>query len=152
MSAFLKHMVAPTLLMGWATCYFIEVMSKPKGGRTLILPAYLLLAALYVTLLLRDYRRRRNATPPQSREGGREDRIRGVCLAASILYLIAIPYLGFPIATILALYLAFYALGARRKILSLLFAICFTGILYYVFDRFLYVPLPLGLLEFLRGY
>lgn len=155
MSVFLKNMVAPTLLMGWGTCYFIEVMGKPLGGRTLILPAYLFLAAMYAAILSRDYRRNKNTTAqhdPQPLESGREDWVRVACLAASIIYLAAIPYLGFPIATVLALYSSFHILGAKRKIASLLFTACFTGILYYVFNHLLYVPLPLGLLEVLRGY
>ena len=155
MAAFLKSMVAPTFLMGWATCYFIEVMGKPESARTLILPAYVLLVALYAAIVLRDYRRNRKTadiSDPVQGEGRRETRIRYLCLVASVLYLASMPYLGFPVATVLALTLAFCALGAKRKIVSLFFAICFTVALYYTFSHFLYVPLPLGLLDALRGY
>jgi len=155
MMAFLKSMVAPTLLMGWATYYFIEVMGKPESARTLILPAYILLVVFYVAIVVRDYRRNRKAvdvSDPAQNGAHRENRIRCLCLAASALYLAAMPYLGFPVATVLALTFAFHILGAKRKIASLLFAICFTAILYYTFSHLLYVPLPLGLLEALRGY
>ena len=72
----------------------------------------------------------------------------GAAFAMFFLYIVALPYLGFRIATF-AFFLAFYALlepprGARRWALALVLAVLVALLSWFVFERGLSVLLPRG--------
>jgi len=70
----------------------------------------------------------------------------GLIVAALVWVVLAMDWLGFPLA-LLTMYLAvLYGLGRRDVVLTLIVAVAGSAGVYYVFTRWLNVPLPAGIL------
>jgi tripartite-type tricarboxylate transporter receptor subunit TctC len=65
-------------------------------------------------------------------------------LVALLLYLLAMEILGYHIATLIFLPCAFWLLGFRKWLPATAITICWLCFAYFVFERALYVDLPVG--------
>lgn len=70
-------------------------------------------------------------------------------LAAFIVYFAVLKFLGFILATItLSLFLMFY-ISKDNPLRNIIFSVCFTILVYMLFDKILTIYLPKGLLQFI---
>ena len=65
-------------------------------------------------------------------------------IAASFLTLGAMPYVGYPLTSVIYLSFLMWLLGMKHKLWNPLLAIVITGVLYFTFSNALNVPLPVG--------
>lgn len=68
-----------------------------------------------------------------------------VTLVFSIIYLVAMQYLGFFLATIIFLYVVMTYIGHEGKIVRIISSLIVSAIIYGIFHFFLKIPLPEGL-------
>ncbi len=69
-----------------------------------------------------------------------------VTLALAIIYVFAMNFVGFFIATIAFLYAVMFYLGQRKQIVLTITAFSVAGVIYGIFSVFLKIPLPEGIL------
>ena len=75
----------------------------------------------------------------------RRDRAKFVQNALSIIgYIALMPHLGFSLTSFLLLFFHLYLIGRYRFLFSLLFSVATAAICGYVFEIWLYIPLPRG--------
>lgn len=67
-----------------------------------------------------------------------------VGIAVSALYILGLMYLGYIVATTLFVGVMLWFLGMRQPIRLLVIAICTSTVIYWLFEKFLVVPLPRG--------
>ncbi|OUM85578.1 MAG: hypothetical protein BAA01_12155 [Bacillus thermozeamaize] len=72
------------------------------------------------------------------------DNIKGLLIqfALILLYLFALPRIGFIISTLFYLFIAIYLSGYRKWIHNIVTTSCLTILLYFIFARYLHVNLP----------
>ncbi|MFK4997112.1 tripartite tricarboxylate transporter TctB family protein [Bacillus sp. N9] len=68
-----------------------------------------------------------------------------ISLAAIILYVVLLNFIGFIISTILFLYGISFLLGQKKQLNAILFTIVTTGVFIVLFSVLLEIPLPRGL-------
>lgn len=61
------------------------------------------------------------------------------------LYIFGMNFLGFIIATLLFQWLMLWVIGYRKKLLFFLSPVGVTGVIYVIFVKMMYVPLPRGI-------
>lgn len=144
--------LAASLVLFWATLGLQKHPLVPIGPDfypKLVLGVTAVLAAL---LVVRDLiaRRRARTAPPVAPAAAARPNYPLVLAAFGIfaVYVAAIPYLGFRVATLIFLVAMQAALdrprSARRWIAAGLLAIATTVATYYVFEAYLHVLLPRG--------
>jgi putative tricarboxylic transport membrane protein len=143
---------AASLFLFWATLKLERHPLVPVGPEfypQLVLGATALLALLLVVSDLIAHRRARVAAPPAVHTARANYRLVVIAFAIFAIYVIALPYLGFRVATLaflLAMPLALEpARGVRRRwIVVFVVALVATVVIYLAFESYLQVLLPRG--------
>ena len=143
---------ATSLFLFWATLKLGRHPLVPVGPEfypQLVLGATAFLALLLVVSDLIAHRRGRVATPPAVSTARANYTLVVTAFAIFAIYVIALPYLGFRVATfafLVAMPLALQpARGVRRRwIVVFAVALVATVVIYLAFDRYLQVLLPRG--------
>lgn len=149
MIKFLQKISVQTVIATWSTYYFAEILTKPSSAQVLIRPVYFFIMIVYFFVCYADYKELKKQSGEKASPGlGKNKKTLAtlLCLGGTALYVLSMPFLGFPLSTTLYLSLSFFALGTKRKVLAVIAAIFFTVALYYIFKTFLGVPLPLGII------
>jgi len=68
-------------------------------------------------------------------------------MIASVIYLVLLNFIGFIILTPLWTMFMFNTMGYKNKKTSAIVSLILTGLIFYVFKKLLYVPVPLGILS-----
>lgn len=147
--------LAASLVLLWATIGLERHPMVPVGPAfypRIVLGITAAMALLLVALDL--VARRRSASlpaqpvPPREGEGGPNYRLVAIAFGIFAAYVLALPYLGFRIATLAFLVAMQVALetprGARRWAIVLAVAVVATFAGYFAFERYLHVLLPRG--------
>lgn len=144
--------LAASLVLFWATLGLERHPMVPVGPGfypRIVLGITALMALLLVVV---DVMERRNAVAKADAPTGAVRPNYGLVLAAFAVfaaYVLALPYLGFRIATLAFLIVMQAVLepprGARRWVIVLAVAVVATAASYYAFERYLHVLLPRGL-------
>ena len=143
---------ATSLFLFWSTLGLTRHPLVPVGPEfypQLVLGATALLALLLVVSDVIAHRRARVATPPPVSTARPNYTLVVIAFAIFAIYVIALPYLGFRVATfafLVALPLAFERpRGAgRRWIVVFSVALVATALIYLAFESYLQVLLPRG--------
>jgi putative tricarboxylic transport membrane protein len=143
--------LAASLALFWATLGLERHPMVPVGPGFYPRIVLGITAAMALLLVVVDVLERRKAAAKAGEaEGARPDY--GLVLAAFAVfaaYVLALPYLGFRIATLAFLIVMQAVLepprGARRWAIVLAVALVATAASYYAFERYLHVLLPRGL-------
>jgi putative tricarboxylic transport membrane protein len=100
---------------------------------------------LSLVILLRSLRgRQRDAEPNPGQE--EKKNIKGVFICGIILFcfLFFISYLGFLITAFICTGLLIYALGERNKLVIVATSLGMVTVIYIIFGKLMYVPMPRG--------
>ena len=143
------EMVVPTLLLAYATHYYLGVASLPRPETNLLLigPVYCMLlaaAVAFVALRARDILRRGEAA-----EGARQpiDLWKaGSFVVLTGLCIWAIPVVGFVVTTAAYTFLLLLALGVRSIPVLVLTPTLLVAVLWVGMEHYLNLRLPTGLL------
>lgn len=107
-------------------------------------------AVLSVVLLVSSIQKSRRAAPAEAptAEALAEKRRQWVTVALScacfLVYMVAVPWVGFILATFLFIPAFALALGERRKMVLLVAPVLLTAIIVGVFAKFITIPFPKG--------
>lgn len=146
--------LAASLVLFWATLGLERHPMVPVGPGFYPRIVLGITAAMGLLLVLLDVlgRRRAVAKPAEPAGAGRARPNYALVVAAFAVftaYVLALPYLGFRIATLVFLIVMQAVLepprGMRRWVVVLAVALVATGASYYAFERYLHVLLPRGL-------
>ena len=69
-------------------------------------------------------------------------------MVLGLIYVSAMPFLGYLVATIIAVFVLSRVMGNRNWLYLFILSVVIPSIIYYVFISLLYVPLPRGFLGF----
>ena len=72
----------------------------------------------------------------------------GITVGISIIYLVAMQFLGFLISTLIFLLVMIRYLGQKNKLTLIISSVSVSIIVYAIFKDFLKIPLPTGFLSF----
>jgi putative tricarboxylic transport membrane protein len=100
-------------------------------------------------LMLETSRRRRQAAPAAAGEHPGEHQRPGILigmLAWTVLYYLAFEPVGYLVSTVIFLLGLLAVFNRGRHLTNLAVALGFTAVAYTIFDRFLSVPMPEGIL------
>ena len=144
--------LATSLFLFWATLGLERHPLVPVGPEfypQLVLGVTAFFALLLVVSDLIAHRRARVATPPAGSTARANYTLVVIAFAIFAIYVIALPYLGFRVATfafLLAMPLALQpARGVRRRwIVVFVVALVATIVIYLAFESYLQVLLPRG--------
>ena len=161
----IKKLMTPTLMLGWALYYFVEIQGKPASAGLFIRPVFWVMLLLYIVIIwmdIRDWREQKRLQASESvseeerqasdaKEAAEKTDLRHtlICIAGALIYVILLPYLGFLISTALFLFVMFCWLKAPNKIAALILAVAVALGMYTLFKIGLKVPLPTGFLGFI---
>jgi putative tricarboxylic transport membrane protein len=104
------------------------------------------LAWLMTTILESRKARRTPGAPPTLAEAAAWDRRRkvGLSMLCLFLYIVAIPWIGFVLSTLLFVFAFAVSLGERRKVILAVSPFLVTAIVVAVFAKFITIPFPKG--------
>lgn len=164
MARLVKKLFIPTIIFIWAACYYIEILGKKASAGYFIKPVFWIMAVLYVVITVKDTKawweeRKETADPMEkaAQDAGcvnvkkvkDEELARmAVCVGGAAVYLLAMPFLGFVITTILLLFGMFCWLKAPSRLGALILAVLVTAGIYALFKIGLKVPLYVGIFGF----
>ena len=121
----------------------INIMSE--GSNALLLPKAILILLMVLSFLLSIKQLLSKEVNKKAFTKDKNNQILVVTIILSILYLYGINILGFFILTPIFVYILTYVLDYKKKHLNILFAISLTLVVYILFIKVLYVPLPQGI-------
>lgn len=103
------------------------------------------IAILAAVILLRSLLKPEKRIPAEKKEGTKRG-MTGllICVGILFLFIFLMPYLGFLITAFLSTSALMYALGERRKRSIFLTSLVLVAIIYVVFGKLMYVPMPRG--------
>ncbi|KAA0971950.1 tripartite tricarboxylate transporter TctB family protein [Aureimonas fodinaquatilis] len=127
---------------------FFSGRSRTGVSMPLVFPSVLIVLLIGLAALLVWQTAANKLPPPENAPIPLRGHMRAaIILCITIAYPLAMPIIGFPLATAAALTAFSLALGERRYWLIALYAIGFAAALYAIFIMALRVPLPLGFFE-----
>lgn len=68
-------------------------------------------------------------------------------MVSAVGYIVLLNPVGFPILTPVWGYAVFRWMGYKNRLVSILVSLVITALVFYIFKRLLYVPVPLGILS-----
>lgn len=163
----IKKLVTPTIMMGWALYYFIEIQGKNASAGLFIRPVFWIMLVLYLMILwmdTRDWRGEKRTQASAAQQATAEEKQAAqaktaaekadlrrtvICVGSAVAYVFLLPYLGFIISTVLFLFGLFCWLKAPNKLIAFVLALAVALGMYALFKIGLKVPLPTGLLGFI---
>lgn len=158
MKNFLKKMIIPTIIMGWATVFLLEVLQYPAKNYIIIRPVYFVMLAFYLANAVLDFLSCRkeekvhipsgnNDTTTKERivASMKSDKIKiPLVFAVFLLSALLLNILGFFIVLPLFLFTVLRISGVTNWITLMLFSIILTVVLYLIFQVGLSIALPHG--------
>lgn len=165
MSALIKRLALPAMVLIWSASYFIEVSGYSKKNQYLIKPVFIAMVLLFIVNTITDVRewkkeqrekkelyqeaagRSPDMTGPTAEE--KQTLLRSFFVVLSMaVYIVVMPYLGFVISTIVLVVFLLALMQVRKPIPMILLPVLLTGVLYAAFKMGLHIPLPAGFLGF----
>lgn len=165
MSALIKRLALPAMVLIWSASYFIEVSGYSKKNQYLIKPVFIVMVLLFIVNTITDVRewkkeqrekkelyqetagRSPDMTGPTAEE--KQTLLRSFFVVLSMaVYIVVMPYLGFVISTIVLVVFLLALMQVRKPIPMILLPVLLTGVLYAAFKIGLHIPLPAGFLGF----
>lgn len=165
MSALIKRLALPAMVLIWSASYFIEVSGYSKKNQYLIKPVFIVMVLLFIVNTITDVRewkkeqrekkelyqetagRSPDMTGPTAEE--KQTLLRSFFVVLSMaVYIVVMPYLGFVISTIVLVVFLLALMQVRKPIPMILLPVLLTGVLYAAFKMGLHIPLPAGFLGF----
>lgn len=165
MSALIKRLALPAMVLIWSASYFIEVSGYSKKNQYLIKPVFIAMVLLFIVNTITDVRewkkeqrekmelyqeaagRSPDMTGPTAEE--KQTLLRSFFVVLSMaVYIVVMPYLGFVISTIVLVVFLLALMQVRKPIPMILLPVLLTGVLYAAFKIGLHIPLPAGFLGF----
>lgn len=164
MKKFLQKMIIPTVIMIWATWYYITVSGFKPLDSVLIRPIYIILAILYVINGITDYfecKKQAEAEDAQEKASASKmtvaDSIKSFFKSPSskivlifvqiLLYSLLLKKIGFVIVNTVFLFGVLYAMGERKIWKLIVIPVVVTAAMYAVFVVGLKILLPKGILK-----
>lgn len=134
------------LLMGLSAVFYKLSMDLTEGGDIFPKLLSIVTAGLSLVLLIMDLRKARAESGSEKESGGPKTLRPYVTFVLAVLYVVAVITIGFFVSTVAFMVVMMLYLGVR-KIPNYLLAVAFVVAFYFfLFDKFLHVPLPRGLL------
>jgi len=121
----------------------IDIMSK--GSNALLLPRIILIILMILSFLLAVKQFFVKSKKKSNLSKDKNNFILLVTIILSILYLYGINILGFFILTPIFIFLFTYILDYKKHFLNIIFSLSLTTVVYILFIKILYVPLPQGI-------
>lgn len=167
MKKFISKMIIPTIILGWATYYIIEVSKFKPLNLVLIRPVYFIMLGLFIINSVIDFlacRKEEKAkeTSGEATEQQKEKRsfwtvVKDLAAAkqskivyifvAIMLYALLIKPLGFIIVNLLFLFGVLFIMGERKVWKLIVIPIVVTAAMYLIFVVGLKILLPAGILK-----
>lgn len=144
MMGLFRKLVAPFIMIAWATYYFIEVSNQAEQSQYLIRPVYWLSVILCLIIAAKEVVRYRKQ---EDGESTKQDDVKPmlISISAIVAYLILMRVVGFLMSSLVFLFVAFsYVRVSKAK--AAIFSALLTVAIYACFKIFLGVPLPAGIL------
>jgi hypothetical protein len=139
----------PFVLLVVAAFYFLEVSRGRAQDMLLIKPVFYLMVLLFcinAATDLRDILKQKEKTGEQGGDASFKAILPFAALA--ILFVAALPYAGFLIASLVFLFAALFLFKVENKAVLYLMPVCVSIGLYLLFERVFSVELPVGFLGF----
>ena len=139
----------PFVLLAIAAFYFLEVRSGKALDLLLIRPVFYLMAVLFCINAitdLRDILKQKEKADGQSGDASFKAILPLAALA--ILFVVALPYAGFLIASLVFLFAALFLFKVENKAMLYLMPVGVSIGLYLLFEKVFGVELPVGFLGF----
>ena len=156
--AYAKKMALPTVLMIWATAYFIECQGYNLKSRRLVTWVFFIMLALFIINSITDFFEVRRDWVAKSAEGNKSFPLDWKALADGpakriacifgilILYVLLLEPVGFVLTTFVGSALILFLMEERSWLRLLIISASLTAVLYVAFKTGLRIPLPGGLL------
>lgn len=147
---FLKKIAIPALMMAWCTYFIIDAGSPDKKGNTFVWATFVVLAAVFAVELVNELRRaiaekKANEASAQEKQDNSGLIRSGILFGSTVVYILAMSYIGFMISTFVYLFAMFVFLKAKNKIVVAVASALLTALVWFAFDYLLGVPLPEGI-------
>jgi putative tricarboxylic transport membrane protein len=138
------------VFVGFTIWYFQDAYRASPAIENLLLigPASAVALALGFFLLLRTVPRlrlTRQVAPPTGEDAKDEFRERHgpvAAIGALVAYVLAMPFIGFDVATFLFIALGMLIQGERRPLVLIVFPVLVAGLVVYALKNILFVPVP----------
>jgi hypothetical protein len=139
----------PFALLVVAALYFLEVSRGKAQDMLLIRPVFYLMVFLFCINAVTDLR---DILKQKEKAGGQrgDASLKAITpfAALAILFVAALPYAGFLIASLVFLFAALFLFKVENKAMLYLMPVCVSVGLYLLFERVFGVELPVGFLGF----
>lgn len=137
--------VVALVLMGVSVLFYYLSLDLTDGGDIFPKLLSVIIACLSLILLVMDFRKARPGRSAEEKPAVKTARPYVTFLLA-VLYVAAVVTIGFFTATVAFLIVLMLYLGVGKISNYVIAVACVVGFYYLLFDRFLHVPLPRGLL------
>ena len=132
-----------------------DLLGKGRSGEVgsgfwpmLSLSACLVFSIIWlIQTIMKSRKAEKNVTAPAPEETAAtwvRRRTVGLCMISLLLYIVAMPWLGFVLSTFLFVIAFAMSLGERRKMVLAVSPFLLTGIVTAVFATFIQIPFPRG--------
>ena len=150
------QIVFPLLALAFSIAYYVQVPGLKRESLIFAGPILYLCGALAVYLILReglvitrqDARMADTTTNMTIVRGHLASQTRMIALCVGVVtYVLLLEYVGFILLSLVFLVCAMLQLGTRKISVLVLVPLILVGSIYFLFERWLRVPLPKGLWE-----
>lgn len=148
----MADIVGGLIIIALSVFFYIQTLAFPTamgyekmGGE--FWPRFTLvgIVVMAIIIMIDSFLKARSGVP--SKERPREDKnTLGVAICGIIIFffILLIPYLGFLLSAFFGFMVLMYTFGEKKKLVVLCYSIVMVGMIYLLFGKFLFVPLPRG--------
>lgn len=150
MSTLMRHTIASGLILVTATIFFLESLKLPDTAARLPQIVIVLIAILAIIMFIQTFiEQKKKAAKNEENEESEKINVKRVFLfgLSIALYIYFLDIIGYFILTPVYSFVVFMYLKATNVILALILSIGFTAFIYGVFNMFLNIPIPMGILS-----
>ncbi|RSL33136.1 tripartite tricarboxylate transporter TctB family protein [Salibacterium salarium] len=150
MSILIRHTIASGLILIFVTIFFIESLQLPDTAARLPQIVIVLIAILAIAMFIQAFIEQKKTADTSKRDEGSEKInikrvfIFGISIA---IYIFFLDIIGYFILTPVYCFAVFMYLRATNVLLALILSTGFTAFIYGVFNIFLNIPIPMGILS-----
>ncbi|SFB36354.1 Tripartite tricarboxylate transporter TctB family protein [Lentibacillus halodurans] len=149
MSILLKYTIASGSILVFVSIFFIESLKLPDTAARLPQIVIVLIAILAIAMFIQAFIEHKKATNTNEQVEKENINVKRVFLfgISIALYIFFLDIIGYFILTPIFSFGVFMYLRATNVILAFILSIGFTAFVYAVFNLFLNIPIPMGVLS-----
>jgi len=138
--------VVALVLIGVSAVFYHLSMDLTDGGDIFPKLLSVITAGLSIILLIMDIRKAKSGQGATDKSGGPKNYRPYFIFLLAVLYVASVITIGFFTSTVFFMVLIMICLGVKKIANYFIAVACVFSFYYFLFDKFLHVPLPRGLL------